>query len=326
MIKIENAEKRAVDNGWKVETERFVTPTTKGDPAAFIINDKITDENGKVNEVHFSFTNANHADMMEWEKIADEVNNSNEKSSYKNAIDAGLTGVTEEEYNALLNQTDSFSNNIRNEFENGFKTPDAGIINEANKKGESIVATDTNGKVENLAIDENKAFEVITKDLCVDLTNEQKEIHDSEARNSFKSYMTAITTEDMTVYRVYGGNSQSEGHYWTTEIPTDRMTSKTDSALAPQWGNDRTMYCKAVIPKGTEINIGEAASQKTPSGNDLPGGVIQIYLEDSSVAMIDEKDIPLSFNTNYEEFNRKASAIEEKIQNGTKVDNINDKR
>lgn len=316
MRKVENAEKRAVDKGYKVETERYVTPATNGVPASFIINDRITDDKGRVNEVHFSFTNANHSEIEEWEKTAAETGDENEKSSYQNVVDSGLTGVTEEEYNALLEETEDLGATIKEEFEGGFKTIDKESGDKVSadidnfEKNDTVKSAEKNEKSETPTTDE-KAVEELSIDLEIDFDTEQKEISDIEAKNSFNAYRTAVTTEDITVYRTYGGHSEADGRYWTTEMPTDRMVSKTDSALAPQWGNDRSYYCKAVIPKGTEIQIGKAASQKTLEGHELPGGATQIYLENGIGSGIVEKDIELGFNTNYSTFDKKADAIEE---------------
>ena len=63
-------------------------------------------------------------------------------------------------------------------------------------------------------------------------------------KNSFKDgeYRTVVTDEPITVYRVYGGNSNPDGNFATTEKPFDALSTKMDSAIKPEWRNSKQYY------------------------------------------------------------------------------------
>ena len=86
------------------------------------------------------------------------------------------------------------------------------------------------------------------------------------------AYDTVQTTEELVLYRVYGGASSRIGRFLTTRMPTDRMVAKMELALDASWKGTRTQYCEVHIPAGTVLNIGRAGGQVTASGNLLPGG------------------------------------------------------
>ena len=91
-------------------------------------------------------------------------------------------------------------------------------------------------------------------------------------------YKTVELQQDMTYYRVYGGNAQANGGFVTTNPAVNRIQSKIDSALLPEWGNTRQFEATIVVPKGTIVNIGTVAPQTTKSGTVLSGGADQILL------------------------------------------------
>lgn len=140
-------------------------------------------------------------------------------------------------------------------------------------------------------------------------------------------YRTVVTTEDIKLYRVYGGASKKEGTFLTSQMPMDRMDVKMGLALKADWKNSREDYCEVTIPKGTILNIGKAAPQITASGHILPGGMDQIILskdfivEDSGNFGLPK---PLGYKTGYKEFEQKVKAIEKQIDDDDKkyVDSV----
>lgn len=127
-------------------------------------------------------------------------------------------------------------------------------------------------------------------------------------------YRTVETTEDITLYRVYGDGAEKQGCYLTTQIPKDRMDTKVNSALLAEWNNSRKYYCEVEVPKGTILNIGKVAEQKTASGNTLDGGADQILVSPEFAADPThyKDEHPLNFTGNYLEFSEKAKELENK--------------
>lgn len=125
-------------------------------------------------------------------------------------------------------------------------------------------------------------------------------------------YRTVQTTEDITLYRVYGDGAEKQGCYLTTQIPKDRMDSKVNSALLAEWNNSRKYYCEVEVPKGTILNIGKVAEQKTASGDALIGGADQILVSPEFAADSThyKNEHTLDFTGNYHVFSEKAKKIE----------------
>lgn len=93
------------------------------------------------------------------------------------------------------------------------------------------------------------------------------------------NYRTVKTTEDIKVYRVFGGNADAGGSFVTTSKATSRIDAKIDMALLPEWKNTRMYEAEIIIPKGQHIHIGKVAPQTIEStGTILKGGVDQIIL------------------------------------------------
>lgn len=136
-----------------------------------------------------------------------------------------------------------------------------------------------------------------------------------------EQYRTAITTEDIVLYRIYGGSSRKEGTFLTSPKPTDRMSAKMGLALKAEWKNSRENYCEVIVPKGTIIHIGKAAPQISASGYILPGGMDQIVITKEFIAEHPQAfgvTQGLSFQTGYSEFNKKAQAIETQVDKDKK--------
>ncbi|EPS7238976.1 hypothetical protein ACVHID_003063, partial [Listeria monocytogenes] len=109
------------------------------------------------------------------------------------------------------------------------------------------------------------------------------------------NYRTVKTTEEITVYRVFGGNAKSTGSFVTSEKAISRIDAKIDMALLPGWKNTRMYEAEIIIPKGQQINIGKVAPQAIEStGTILKGGVDQIVLPRnwSSDWIINIKSVP----------------------------------
>ncbi|EJL96298.1 hemagluttinin repeat protein, partial [Pseudomonas sp. GM102] len=93
------------------------------------------------------------------------------------------------------------------------------------------------------------------------------------------NYRTVVTSEDITVYRVYGGNAQADGAFVSTSPAGNRIQAKIDAALLPEWKNTRIFEAEIVIPKGTQLNIGKVAPQTISStGTILEGGADQLLM------------------------------------------------
>ncbi len=94
-------------------------------------------------------------------------------------------------------------------------------------------------------------------------------------------------TEDVTVYRYWGRGSGETGSPWYS-FDSSMSPVEAQSSLALPISNTATEVSTFVIPKGTTIVIGKAASQvATPKfGPYAIGGGIQIYLPDPSVAQL----------------------------------------
>jgi hypothetical protein len=91
-------------------------------------------------------------------------------------------------------------------------------------------------------------------------------------------YRTVETTEDVTLYRVYGHSAEQGGAFATTSSSGNRINAAMESALLPEWKNSREFEATIEVPAGQILNIGTVAPQTTMSGAVLPGGADQILL------------------------------------------------
>ena len=92
-------------------------------------------------------------------------------------------------------------------------------------------------------------------------------------------YRTVVTTEEVTVYRTFGGHSDAGGGFVTSSPSKNRIQAKIDTALLPEWKNTRMYEVEIRIPKGETLSIGKVAPQKISlSGTVLKGGADQILL------------------------------------------------
>ncbi|MBQ9725689.1 MAG: hypothetical protein IJV56_10210, partial [Neisseriaceae bacterium] len=110
-------------------------------------------------------------------------------------------------------------------------------------------------------------------------------------------YATIVTSEEVTLYRVWSPNQSGEfGAYWTLNKPTGILQSKIDSALLPEWGNIKvsdnvkinhqaTHYTEIKVPKGTKLYVGEVGSQ----GGAWVGGNSQVLFKGNSTLKLWDK-------------------------------------
>ncbi|WP_242513852.1 hypothetical protein [Aeribacillus pallidus] len=105
------------------------------------------------------------------------------------------------------------------------------------------------------------------KDYLTRIDNQVEEIEKmplpSSIATTFKdsNYRTVITKENVTVYRVFGGHADAGGTFATTSPAVNRIQTKIDLALLPEWKNTRNYEAVIEIPKGTILNIGRAENK-----------------------------------------------------------------
>ncbi|WP_339212347.1 hypothetical protein [Aeribacillus sp. FSL K6-3256] len=122
------------------------------------------------------------------------------------------------------------------------------------------------------------------KDYSTRIDNQVEEIEKmplpSSIATTFKdsNYRTVITKENVTVYRVFGGHADAGGTFATTSPAVNRIQTKIDLALLPEWKNTRNYEAVIEVPKGTILNIGRAEKQITKTGSILKGDADQILL------------------------------------------------
>jgi filamentous hemagglutinin len=76
-----------------------------------------------------------------------------------------------------------------------------------------------------------------------------------------------------TLYRVYGGEAQQLGQFWTTTLPASAEDATQGLALNPAWGNTAGQWVSIEVPSGTTLYQGTAAAQAG-----LPGGASQVFI------------------------------------------------
>ena len=91
-------------------------------------------------------------------------------------------------------------------------------------------------------------------------------------------YRTVVTNEEITVYRAFGDNAEAGGAFATSNPAINRVQTKVDSAILPEWKNTLRYEAEIVIPKGTTLNIGHVGEQYTMSGARLAGDADQFLL------------------------------------------------
>ncbi|MEN4913259.1 RHS repeat-associated core domain-containing protein, partial [Erwinia amylovora] len=99
-------------------------------------------------------------------------------------------------------------------------------------------------------------------------------------KDSFKNgeYKTVRTTDEVNLYRVFGGNAKIDGSFVSTSPALNKIQAKIDSALLPEWKNTRQFEATITVPKGTILQVGKVEQQVMLSGAKLQGGADQILL------------------------------------------------
>ncbi|WP_167401645.1 hypothetical protein [Mixta calida] len=87
-----------------------------------------------------------------------------------------------------------------------------------------------------------------------------------------------MTTKEVTLYRVFGGNAKIDGSFVSTSPALNKIQAKIDSALLPEWKNTRYFEATIKVPKGTVLQVGKVEKQTMMSGAVLKGGADQILL------------------------------------------------
>jgi len=97
--------------------------------------------------------------------------------------------------------------------------------------------------------------------------------------NTFRSasYSEVKLTEEITLYRSYGGKASELGSFWTRTQPTGPMQAQMDGAILSEWGNTMTQVAQIRVPAGTIIYEGYAAEQAGIVIK-LLGGGSQVYI------------------------------------------------
>lgn len=79
--------------------------------------------------------------------------------------------------------------------------------------------------------------------------------------DTFRSgaYDEVVTSSEVTLYRVYGGDAREVRAFWTRGAPQGPTQASLDLALDPKWGNDATHWVQIAIPPGTTLYEGAVA-------------------------------------------------------------------
>lgn len=116
---VENAEVRLAEQNNTVEVEKTAYVSNPGaKPDAFMVNDTITTPEGRTQTVHLSFQNTTKSEQETWDAIAAQNTDYDAFSNPNSARES----MTESEYNDIMEQTEGYSSNVRDEFdiENSF--------------------------------------------------------------------------------------------------------------------------------------------------------------------------------------------------------------
>ena len=110
------------------------------------------------------------------------------------------------------------------------------------------------------------------------------DLTESTAR-TFLSANPATLQPGTKLYRIVDNSPESDvnGGYWSTEMPSSRTAWREEYAVEHNW-NDGTHYVEYTVPSGgLNAWVGPASSQMSPStpGYILPGGGIQVFVPNS---------------------------------------------
>ena len=150
-----------------------------------------------------------------------------------------------------------------------------------NRQTAKIEAVETNiAELNDAKVADNKLNQTYSTKIDSKVTVVEKKDLPSFLVDTFKdgNYRTVVTNEDITVYRSFGYNAEAGGAFATSEPAVNRIKTKVDCAILPEWKNSLKYEAEIVIPKGTTLNIGRVGEQYTISGTKLMGNADQILL------------------------------------------------
>jgi len=95
-------------------------------------------------------------------------------------------------------------------------------------------------------------------------------------------YKAIRLTEKVVLVRAWGKSAKMEGGFLSDVIPIEKISTKVNFGIKPEWGSSISEYSIVEIDAGTVIYIGNAESQIMQGSNALlQGGSIQYYIPGS---------------------------------------------
>jgi uncharacterized Zn-binding protein involved in type VI secretion len=89
---------------------------------------------------------------------------------------------------------------------------------------------------------------------------------------NFQSAQPVDLPPGTTLYRVIDDDSNPAGSYWTTSLPADEDTWRSQCAVKPEWNSDGKVAVFTVPPGGARVWMGPASKQGS-----FAGGGTQMY-------------------------------------------------
>lgn len=115
--------------------------------------------------------------------------------------------------------------------------------------------------------------------LNVDIELNGKNLELQSHINNFRGGSYRITTpvdDELELHRLYGGNAEASGQYWTIEPRDGNFGYQIDYAMLPKW-NTLSESVKLYVPPGIVLFEGYASPQRSGSGH-FGGGNWQVFI------------------------------------------------
>lgn len=74
-------------------------------------------------------------------------------------------------------------------------------------------------------------------------------------------HLTTPTSNDLVLYRWYGGAAKEDGQYWSAEKREGNLSYAMDNAILPQWNTAQDKLATLYVPPGIYLFEGYAAPQ-----------------------------------------------------------------
>ena len=74
-------------------------------------------------------------------------------------------------------------------------------------------------------------------------------------------HLTTPASNDLVLYRWYGGEAREDGQYWSAEKREGNLSYALDNAILPQWQNAQNKLATLYVPPGIYLFEGYAAPQ-----------------------------------------------------------------